>query len=97
MSEPTPAIPHDITAGANNTNITKFVGFSIYEDAGAASHWTFRHGASDGVILASVKLASGESAMIMLPRAIATPLGVYVVEVAGSNTGTMFNAGPPIS
>jgi len=91
------AVPIQITAGANNTSVTKFLGFSIYEDAAATAQWTFRHGSATGTILASVKLAASESATVMFPFPLATPLGVWVVEVSGSATGTMFADGPPIS
>lgn len=97
MSNQAPAIPLTVVAATSNANITKFLGFSIYEDAAATAQWTFRHGSATGTILASVKLAASESATVMFPFPIATPEGVWVVEVSGSITGTVYAAGPAIT
>lgn len=82
----------DVTANMNDTNVTRFAGFSVRESDGtpAVAAANFRHGSVSGQILAVLELAANESATIALPMAD-TPDGVYFEVVAGTISGVAYS------
>jgi len=76
------------------TAVTRFIGFSVFEDAGAAAQWTLSlGGGATNQDLIRLRLAANESATVMFPLPISTPEGVYVTEDSGSITGVLFTVG----
>ncbi len=80
-----------ITPNSNHTGATRFMGFTIAEDASAAAHVRFRDGSVSGTILATIHLAADQSAMITFPEVMTASGGVYVQEVAGSIEGSLYS------
>ena len=86
-------VPVNITGGgANHTGVTRFGGFSVYEDASAAAVIIFRKATVSGQILAVLTLAADESATIQFDVPLSAEGGVYVQESSGSITGVLYNA-----
>ncbi len=79
------------TPGTVNSTVTRWAGFSVKEDAAAACSWEFREGTVTGQVLIYLELSAGQSATIFFPESVSTEDGVYVKEVSGSATGTLFS------
>lgn len=86
------ARPQTITANANHAGVTRLAGWSIKEAAGSPAVATvrLRDGAVGGQILFDIELAANESSNIMFPRSLRTEAGVYVEQVAGTISGTLW-------
>lgn len=80
----------DITPGSNHSDVTRFSGFSIYEDASTAALIIFRKASVSGQILAMVPLAADEGATIQFDIPLSAEGGVYVQESSGSITGVLY-------
>ena len=87
-------IPTTITGGgANHTGVTRFCGFSFYEDASAAALIIIRKATVGGQILFTIPLAADAGATLVFPSDfISTEGGVYVQESSGSVTGVLYQS-----
>ena len=85
-------VPINITPGSNHAGVTRFGGFSMYEDAGAPALVIFRKAVVGGQILFTVALTANQSVSFLFPQALSSEGGVYVQESSGSVTGVLYDA-----
>ena len=83
-----------ITPDVNHPGITLWRGFAVREDAAGTAVINFRLGSVTGDILFPLNLAADEAAAIFFggdDDAIESAAGIFVEEVSGSITGTLYN------
>ena len=86
--------PTAITPDVNHPGVTLWRGFAVREDAAGTAVINFRHGSVAGDILFPLNLAANEAAAIFFgggDDAIEAANGIFVEEVSGSITGTLYH------